>query len=440
MANGFGCKANLYAEIKELAGGAGSVTGSYLGRSTAERACAVGLIRNLDHPSAFQNDLPEAACPGQPSTVQAVVANEVFPLEIPHDRVDWYRCRLSNGSLPALLVHLSEGNPPDASARRELPMLKARGLLTPGVVIVHGAAFGLDEFRSMSQAGVGLVWSPRSRTVHAYASDIRRNRARRSSVPSIVFTTRLTEADWDDTLRGWRCPPLAVPGAIVEALYVEGNRIDSARYEVLQERSLIRWTPSDQPQRVAATIRLTEDLTLGTETDRWKKLAIILPVVATVVSAVISGGTTYLSKAAPEVRPPSRSAATPIISPVSPAPAPRDGASAEATDNTHISRARTLAFGQVGTGIATQLSQHWFRFVVDGIAPKLVHVVVRNPAFAGGLSVRVLNAFEAQLKSHDEYQSNVVVDLPSLLPGVYYVAVGPLISASVSFEVVVMAE
>ncbi len=47
-------------------------------------------------------------------------------------------------------------------------------------------------------------------------------------MPNIVFTTRLTEADWDDTLRGWRCPPLAVPGAVVEALYVEGNRIDAA--------------------------------------------------------------------------------------------------------------------------------------------------------------------------------------------------------------------
>ena len=44
-----------------------------------------------------------------------------------------------------------------------------------------------------------------------------------------------------------------LPGAIVEALYVEGNRIDSARYEVLKEQALIRWTPADQPQRVAAT-------------------------------------------------------------------------------------------------------------------------------------------------------------------------------------------
>jgi tetratricopeptide (TPR) repeat protein len=56
-------------------------------------------------------------------------------------------------------------------------------------------------------------------------------------VADIVFTTRLTEADWDDALRGWRCPPLAVPGAIVEALFIDGNRIDAAKYEVLLQHA-----------------------------------------------------------------------------------------------------------------------------------------------------------------------------------------------------------
>jgi 5-methylthioadenosine/S-adenosylhomocysteine deaminase len=162
IANGFGCKANLYAEVQALAGGASSVTGSYLGRTIDERMCALGLTRNLDQPSAFKIDPPETPCVGQPPLVQAVVANEVFPMEIPHDRVDWYRCQLSNGKLRALLVHLAEGNPADASARREFWMLESRGLLTPGVVIVHGTALGLDEFRSVSQKGIGLVWSPRS--------------------------------------------------------------------------------------------------------------------------------------------------------------------------------------------------------------------------------------------------------------------------------------
>jgi hypothetical protein len=111
-------------------------------------------------------------------------------------------------------------------------------------------------------------------------------------MPEIAFANRLTEADWDETLRGWRCPALAVPGAVVDALYVDGNRTDSAKYEVLPEHSIIRWTPTDQPQRVTASIRLTKELTLGSETDRWKKLAIILPVAATILSACIGAGVT----------------------------------------------------------------------------------------------------------------------------------------------------
>ena len=110
----------------------------------------------------------------------------------------------------------------------------------------------------------------------------------------IAFTTRLTELDWDETLRGWRCPPLAVPGAVVEAIYIEGNRIDSSRYEVLQQHAVVRWVPSEQPPRAVAAIKLTEALTLGAETDRWKKLAIILPVIATILSALIAGGVTVL--------------------------------------------------------------------------------------------------------------------------------------------------
>ena len=112
----------------------------------------------------------------------------------------------------------------------------------------------------------------------------------------IVFTTRLTVEDWDEAMHGWRCQVLNVPGAIVEAVYVEGSRVDSARYEVLTQHTFIRWIASDQPQRVAASIKLTETLSLGKETERWKRLAIILPVVATIVAAAISGAATYFSR------------------------------------------------------------------------------------------------------------------------------------------------
>jgi hypothetical protein len=118
----------------------------------------------------------------------------------------------------------------------------------------------------------------------------------RETMPEIVFTTRLTADDWDEAMHGWRCQVLNVPGAIVEAVYVEGARIDTARYEVLSQNTFIRWMAPDQPQRAAASIKLTEALSLGKDTERWKRLAIILPVIATVAAAAITAAATYLSR------------------------------------------------------------------------------------------------------------------------------------------------
>jgi hypothetical protein len=89
---------------------------------------------------------------------------------------------------------------------------------------------------------------------------------------------------------------LNVPGAEVEDIYVEGTRVDRAKYEVLPNHSIIRWIPGDRPPRATASLKLTKALSLGAETDKWKRLAIILPVIATVLAAVISGSATYLSR------------------------------------------------------------------------------------------------------------------------------------------------
>jgi hypothetical protein len=112
----------------------------------------------------------------------------------------------------------------------------------------------------------------------------------------IAFNIRLAEADWEDTMSGWRCPALNVPGAEVEDVYVEGARVDRAKYEVLPTHSIIRWIPGNRPPRATASIKLTKTLSLGAETDKWKRLAIILPVIATIVAAIISGSATYLSR------------------------------------------------------------------------------------------------------------------------------------------------
>jgi hypothetical protein len=141
-------------------------------------------------------------------------------------------------------------------------------------------------------------------------------------VADIVFTTRLTEADWDDALHGWRCSPLAVPGAVVDELFIDGNRIDAAKYEVLPQHAIVRWTPPDRPSRAVASIKLTEKLTLGAETDRWKKLAIILPVLATILSAGIIGAVTLITKSGDKSIPTPDSRLKALSQPPQPAPAP----------------------------------------------------------------------------------------------------------------------
>jgi cytosine/adenosine deaminase-related metal-dependent hydrolase len=62
----------------------------------------------------------------------------------------------------SLLIHLGEGAPHDAAAMREFAMLKGRGLLRPGVSLIHGVAITPEEFTEMAAADVGLIWSPRS--------------------------------------------------------------------------------------------------------------------------------------------------------------------------------------------------------------------------------------------------------------------------------------
>jgi 5-methylthioadenosine/S-adenosylhomocysteine deaminase len=151
VADGLGCEADLFAEVKAITGGATSVVGSFAGRQDhpGENACIAGLARNLDFAS------------GLPADPVGAIAYEVFPFEVAHDKLDLYRNRLAAGDLKCLLIHLSEGSPGDASAHREFKILKAEDLLRRGVVLIHGVALTQDDFQAM-KPGMGLVWSPRS--------------------------------------------------------------------------------------------------------------------------------------------------------------------------------------------------------------------------------------------------------------------------------------
>jgi 5-methylthioadenosine/S-adenosylhomocysteine deaminase len=152
IAKGAGCDMERYAEIKALLGGATSVTGSFGPTDTEPNRndCVKGLARNLD---AFSG-LYSKSLNSEP------VRYEVFPFEITWQQAQTIREKLGSHELKAVIFHVGEGK--DASARREFRMLKARGFLRPGVVVIHGVALGEPEFREMSANGVGFVWSPRS--------------------------------------------------------------------------------------------------------------------------------------------------------------------------------------------------------------------------------------------------------------------------------------
>ncbi|MEA3027429.1 MAG: 5-methylthioadenosine/S-adenosylhomocysteine deaminase [Alphaproteobacteria bacterium] len=168
-----GCKANMLAQIRALMSGTTSVAGSYTDSTGQVPTCVAGLIRNLDHKSAFADDAPSGQCLekdasnkdvpiGTPPAEPSIVASLVFPLETKLELLAWMRCMLKQKKLRSIVMHLAEGRPTDPNGRREVRMMKSLGMLMEGVVVVHGSALTDEEFNTMREQDVALVWSPRS--------------------------------------------------------------------------------------------------------------------------------------------------------------------------------------------------------------------------------------------------------------------------------------
>ena len=138
VADGLECEMERYAEVKALSEGETSLVGS------VANACSQGLAHNLDTEAEWH------------------VAYNVFPLQMPETELAPIRRQLATHQLHAFLIHLSEGGRQDASAAREFAMLEGRGLLVPGVALIHGVALQPENFAAMARHGVGLIWSPRS--------------------------------------------------------------------------------------------------------------------------------------------------------------------------------------------------------------------------------------------------------------------------------------
>jgi cytosine/adenosine deaminase-related metal-dependent hydrolase len=170
---GLECEAERYAEVKAITEGETSVTGSI------HEPCVQHLTRNLDVDSELGTELGR-------------VIYDVFPLQMSAVALAEADAALSVRPRGSLLIHLGEGAPHDASAAREFAMLKGRGLLRPGVSLIHGVAITPEGFAEMAAAGVGLVWSPRS-NVELYGDTANVAAAKRAGV------TIALAPDWSPT-------------------------------------------------------------------------------------------------------------------------------------------------------------------------------------------------------------------------------------------------
>ncbi|HEY6291989.1 MAG TPA: amidohydrolase family protein [Terriglobia bacterium] len=152
VAEGLGCAMERYAELKAVAGGATSQAGlSASDTKPGTGTCLGGGERELGVASRLY-----------PGGSAEKLGYEVFPLTMDETYSAKLQDALKKHEMTALLVHLGEGKPQDASAMEEYWILKGRGLLLPGVSLIHGSALQATEFQEMARIGVGLVWSPRS--------------------------------------------------------------------------------------------------------------------------------------------------------------------------------------------------------------------------------------------------------------------------------------
>jgi len=102
------------------------------------------------------------------------------------------------------------------------------------------------------------------------------------------FTITLSNDDWDPLKGGWRCPALQIPGTRVKTVYVGGTAADPKLYEVNYLLCLVRWGQDIRPKQVSAHIQAEKALSTEELTLKWRKLAIILPVIGSLAAAAIT--------------------------------------------------------------------------------------------------------------------------------------------------------
>jgi hypothetical protein len=139
-----GCELDKYAEVKALAGATTSIV---MAPGATSRPCYASLARTIDMSA---NDLPA-------DTIQTSIS-------VPNDATAQAVCgNFTGGTTNAYVVHVGEGI--NGTVTGEFTSLAGRAggcLLSPHTTIVHGTDFTAAQFMQMGQAGMKLVWSPKS--------------------------------------------------------------------------------------------------------------------------------------------------------------------------------------------------------------------------------------------------------------------------------------
>jgi 5-methylthioadenosine/S-adenosylhomocysteine deaminase len=85
--------------------------------------------------------------------------------KVAEDEIHRFRTGLAAGRTRRIFLHIAEGKRDDPQSRKEFAALESKGLVRPGVVVIHGVALARQDFHKMADAGMFLVWSPGSNDV-----------------------------------------------------------------------------------------------------------------------------------------------------------------------------------------------------------------------------------------------------------------------------------
>jgi 5-methylthioadenosine/S-adenosylhomocysteine deaminase len=138
------CEADKWGELKGLIAG----TTSIVGLAGTSSGCFASLARSVDtSQSGLGQDKIQTSALFPPSSPSTVCEN------------------FASGKTDAYLIHVGEGTDPKAFgefAKLGTVTTPASCLYGPKTAITHGTAFTATEFTAMAQAGMKLIWSPRS--------------------------------------------------------------------------------------------------------------------------------------------------------------------------------------------------------------------------------------------------------------------------------------